>query len=491
MLRQYATSKAYITKTSLAFDLDDEMIQDATRLIEFSFWKTTIVSSGLPGSIDRTWTAQQLPNPFKTGDHVLITKIDKLHSRLLLFIEDYLTKATAIFPPRQYLCLPNLSSTQGHLMFKNETVCPRFDAAHLTNQERRRLLRAFLRHELICKISFPTINIQSYLDLRPLLRYGGRTFHHSELEAIECVRTYLMSLYGAIFAQCGDFWLPDIPEGTLSAGGTGLLYPDNLYVDDGLYSFDMRSRVSSFRACFGLDLVTSLIRCATSGGHGRDRLKFWFQSPSTALWVGFRWPSYTIPCQHAQCIPRDGLDHDFDHMSDSELRRLTLLYQYQLPKHMPNGVVNTQCHYPKYIPVAADDMRHQEGSGMYQKLSSRIVKGLDIHRNMYRQRAWVFLDDDRLYPSSGPAPHFPTSDEMMEQSADTATNMEWFTDPHRTRARHRSQKFHQERCPGGNDEQQIDEAQESRLGVESEILLPGMGGVTEELYFGRLPPFWR
>ncbi|KAL6416091.1 hypothetical protein AUP68_00303 [Ilyonectria robusta] len=267
MLQQYITSKVYITKTSLAFDLDDEMIQDAARIIQFPSWETTIVSSKIPSSCRLSWTAEQLPNPFKTGDHGLITKIDKLHSQLLLFIEDYLTKATAIFPPRQYLCLPDLSSTQGHLMFKNETVCPRFDAAHLTTQERRRLLRAFLRHELICKTSSPK------LDSGPLLRYGGKKFHHSELEAIGCVHEYLKSLYGAIVAQCGDFWLPDIPEGTLSARGTGLLYPDNLYVDAEVYASDMRSRVSSWCACSGFDLVTSLIRTATSGGHGRDRLK--------------------------------------------------------------------------------------------------------------------------------------------------------------------------------------------------------------------------
>ncbi|KAH7007513.1 hypothetical protein EDB80DRAFT_842930, partial [Ilyonectria destructans] len=441
MLQQYITSKVYITKTSLAFDLDDEMIQDATRIIQFPSWKTTIVSSKIPSSYRLLWTAEQLPNPFKTEDHGLITQIDKLHSRLLLFIEDYLTKATAIFPPRQYLCLPDLSSTQGHLMFKNETVCPRFDAAHLTNQERRRLLRAFLRHELICKTNISSTYKESELDLGPLLRYGGQKFHHSELEAIGCVHEYLKSLYGAIVAQCGDFWLPDIPEGTLSARNTGLLYPDNLYVDAESYASDMRSRVSSSWARFGFDLVTSLIRTATSGGHGRDRLKLRFKNPPTTRWVRSYWPSYS--CQHSECTY-----------------------------------------------VNSEDIRHQEGSGMYQILSSRIVKRLDLQRVIYRQRAWVFLDDDRLYPSSGLAPHFPTSDEMMEQSTDTATNEEWFADPRRARARHRSQTFHQERCPSGNDEQKVNEPQESILGAESLIIRPGIGGVTEETYFADLPPFW-
>ncbi|KAL6416092.1 hypothetical protein AUP68_00304 [Ilyonectria robusta] len=80
---------------------------------------------------------------------------------------------------------------------------------------------------------------------------------------------------------------------------------------------------------------------------------------------------------------------------------------------------------------------------------------------------------------------------MMEQSTDTATNEEWFADPQGTRARHRSQIFHQEQSPSGNDDQEIDEAQDSRLGTESEIRLSGIDSVTEESYFADLPPFWR
>lgn len=150
MLQQYIASKLYIIRSSLVTDLDDDMIQDAMRIILFPVWKINVLPLDSSDDISPSWPAQQLPNPFKIQDYGLIEKIDKLHSRLLLFIEDYLTKATATYPPREYLCLPHLSSNQ--LVFKDQTVCLRFDAVVLTTQERRRILKAFLRYELICKL---------------------------------------------------------------------------------------------------------------------------------------------------------------------------------------------------------------------------------------------------------------------------------------------------------------------------------------------------
>ncbi|KAM5346300.1 hypothetical protein ACJ41O_009305 [Fusarium nematophilum] len=236
MLEQYVTSKTYIMKKLLATDLDEDMMQDAMAIILFPWRNTSSNYSSLARTHLGSWAAHKLPNPIKENDGRLIDELGKLHSRLLLFIEDYLTKATAIFPPREYLCLPDLSPTRSELMFKGRPVNTRFDAGDLTEPERKRLLRAFLRYECFCKMHYTGIKHGDSWDEKPLYRYGPKEFHESECEAIQCVFTYVESLYGAMFAQCSDSWLPDIPASSLCSDATGLLrtgllHPDNLYVN--------------------------------------------------------------------------------------------------------------------------------------------------------------------------------------------------------------------------------------------------------------------
>lgn len=86
MLQQYITSKLYIIKLSLATDIDDDMIQDAMRIILFPVWNINILPLEPGGNMSPSWLAQQLSNSFKKRG--LLENIDKLHSRLLLFIED-------------------------------------------------------------------------------------------------------------------------------------------------------------------------------------------------------------------------------------------------------------------------------------------------------------------------------------------------------------------------------------------------------------------
>ncbi|KAI5458480.1 hypothetical protein BGZ63DRAFT_362772 [Mariannaea sp. PMI_226] len=419
MLQQYIISKAYIIKTSLASDLDEEMAQDATRLIQFASWKSKIVPFRVSGSYYRSWTAGELPNPFSVEDNELIAEIDRLHSRLLLFIEDYLTKATAIFPPRDYLCLPDLSSIRGYLIFKDRTICPRFDVALLSFQERRRLFRAFLRHEIICKTRYA----KARLGWGPLREYGGQVFNHPEREAIECVCEYLRSLYGAMFAQCGNSWFPEIPDGNLSSRNTGLIYPDNVYFDANIYASDMCSGVSASAACFGLDLATILLRYATYGPRGRDCLKLWFKSLPEGERLGYRW----------------------------RVRWGSL--EYGDPTH-----------------GGPEDARHQEDSGMYQVLFQLIEEDSGLVQDIYRQRAWVFLDDARAYPPSSLVLHFPTSDELDELEAQRSTvgcdDRSLYLYPGLTRAQHRSQEWHEKRRLIADDDQWASHSSDSDLDTE-------------------------
>ncbi|KAI8714870.1 hypothetical protein NCS52_01207900 [Fusarium sp. LHS14.1] len=360
MLRQYITSKTYITRTLVTLDFDDQMIQDAMGIILLPPPDRRSRYSKVLRRHYICWAENQFPNPFKTRDGDLTDKLYKLQARLLLFIEGYLTKATAIFPPREYLCLPDLSPNGTHLMFKGETVSPRFNAAQLTDAERKRLLAAFLRYELMCVIR----------------------------------HQYVRSLYAAMFAQCSNSWLPDIPVGSPYSYSTGLLYPDTLYVNACVYASDMGlppnealHQISIEAAGFGL--VAVLLRSSMAGQDGRDHLWSWFKRFF----------------ENRRMISRSSIT--------------SLHYGYG---DFDTGEVRDTPH---------------ENSGMYQMLCSRFTTNLSLHSDICRQRAWAFFDDDRFYPSSGAGPHFPDPEEMGEQWGSTEDDVEWFSDPKQVRARHR------------------------------------------------------
>lgn len=134
MLAQSNMSIGYITKKLLASDFDDGMIQDAMAIVLFPSRSAADFDASARNHC-LFWARQQFSNPFcqplESQNRDLIKNISKLHQGLMFFIEDYLTKDTAVFPPREYLCLP--SRTEHHLMLKGRAVCSRFNAANLTS----------------------------------------------------------------------------------------------------------------------------------------------------------------------------------------------------------------------------------------------------------------------------------------------------------------------------------------------------------------------
>lgn len=218
-------------------------------------------------------------------------------------------------------------------------------------------MRTFLRYELICKLyRLRRKEPKRQRNLEPLLECGGQIFKPSEREAIRCAHRYLQSLYGALNAQYGDSWLPIIPKGTLySFEPTGLLYPDNLYVNEVCGSdFEL---FPPHLACFGFNLATTLIRSATSGQRNRDHLGQWFCDTRT---------------------------------------------------------FSTTNKYPDWILSSSRDVYCPNRPGLYQELYPRLTHDQPLQQEIYRQWAWVFLDDARF--SFGSSPHFPTSDELDNQS---------------------------------------------------------------------------
>ncbi|KAJ4129132.1 hypothetical protein NW768_007665 [Fusarium equiseti] len=78
--------------------------------------------------------------------------VHRLVSRIIIFIEDYLSKATSRFPPRAYMSLPDLSWGTGSKFRGRSLDTKLVPFTTLRRSERYRLLRAFVRYELVCKI---------------------------------------------------------------------------------------------------------------------------------------------------------------------------------------------------------------------------------------------------------------------------------------------------------------------------------------------------
>ncbi|KAK8057349.1 hypothetical protein PG996_011286 [Apiospora saccharicola] len=450
MLKQYIASKESITRAQLASDLDEEMVQDAMAIILFpSRMYPVNPSAGLvQGHLFASWASKRLPNPLRkpaeSQNARLIRDLGRLHGRLLLFIEDYLTKATAVFPPREYVCLPALSPTQTHLTFTGTQVSPIFDVAHLTDGERNRLLKAFLRHHLMSLVYRHRDwhdNVR-HCYRTELYQYGGRDFQPFEQEAIFCVRAYLESLYGTLFAQCSDSWLPELAPNSTSLSPHGLQYPDNLYFNPQSYASDFGVnsddlKIVSEMAGFGLDLAWAFLRPAIAGRQGQDQLRSWFKKICKDRWrARFAWKS-----------PKD--------LSPA----VRILGSYQ---------------------------DRQRGPGMYRILYSRIESGHHLQRRMYRQRAWVFFDDARFYPSAFGKPHFPTPYDLDQERYEAGLDEGYLKNPARARALGRSQKWHDEQCGVSPDVGKMETAQTPEPGKECNAPLP-------EVVDGRFRisrPFW-
>ncbi|KFA76489.1 hypothetical protein S40288_01558 [Stachybotrys chartarum IBT 40288] len=410
MLQQYVTHKSYITQAILGSDLDGDMVQDAMCILLFPRGDPNAPGLSCPAHdvlVERhlvAWAAQRLPNPLQTPNNSkLLYQLERLHSRLILFIEDYLTKATAVFPPRAYLCLPD-RSVQSHLAFKGRRIATRCDATLLTSEERIRFLRAFLLFELMCKDSRVRWHqyFSEWLDERPSYKCRNRMHKPSEREAIRCVHSYVKSLYAALFAHAvDDAWLPDIPP-RCSTYATGLLYPDSFHVSSDFYAHDMdQGRDFSWAlgklARLGLDPVATFTQAATLGRQGRERLRdcLWGFSKKRQVFV-------------ASTGPFRG-------------------------------------HSSLYLGERSEDEKTQfdeQGPGLYTMLHPRTARFRGVQREIYRQRAWAFLDDDRLYPAASPLPPLPTWDELGEQCDKNQHVEGWFEEPSQTRALRRSQKWH-------------------------------------------------
>lgn len=310
LFRQNGTTKVQLSRHYIGKDLDNNLIQDALAIIMFlrtapeiseDEWVAIVEAYlhewGAKGFLDSTQLA--------SFDMVRLLQLESVCSRLRLYMEDYLYKASHQYLPRAYRWLPRWSHPdfphepahdQSHS--SSSTGSKSFDLDSLTRVQRRQLFQAFLRYELLCKIYGPIggisrpdgrildeVNPFRYWNWRVLYKYEKKEPEQSALQLLPCVREYVLTLYGALVADQAQAYVPffdfdfDFDEDDSSFlfenapwRGVGP-FPDYLSNShspwgrrDGFES-GWSDPIVSLMASTGFDLLTGILTSASSSFH--------------------------------------------------------------------------------------------------------------------------------------------------------------------------------------------------------------------------------
>ncbi|KAJ4311428.1 hypothetical protein N0V84_010450 [Fusarium piperis] len=219
------------------------------------------------------WSRSKFPNPLVTEDKKSLVKLGGLFRRLHKYMSDYMAKATSPSVPRAYLCLDNVSRGRSRSRYTHEP----FNLNQLNYSEKKRLLQAFLRYELFCRVEHPrTKKEDEKKRTRFLASKGGNRLNKCELEGIRCVHEYARSLYGALLAHCSGVLRPE-PEVQFASR------PSHWHFNADLYGADLElpgiyTRNTPMLADYGFKLISSLIHVATQGERGRQKIIKWFKT---------------------------------------------------------------------------------------------------------------------------------------------------------------------------------------------------------------------
>ncbi|KAI0155220.1 hypothetical protein GGR57DRAFT_92359 [Xylariaceae sp. FL1272] len=364
-------------------DFDDDMLNDAIAILRFPVHRVSTVR-WLPRSdheemwvnrwFAKAWNGEVTPKTIEVMPSQ--DEINQLSRRILVFADDYLTKATAACPVGESWCLPHPGR---YLTFRDRAVCVRLDSTQCDQAERRRLLGAFLRYEVIRKFRPSHNGIEDLLHYREssgeLLTSRLRPW---EKQAIACVEEYLKYLYRAVVIQCGNSELPQVPPArhiseVFDSTEWGNLIsepPPEEYYDRRSISFlDLSlnsSELCRSLACFGLKLASIVVEGVTTGQYGRSTITKWLKT-----------------CANDRTF-RSGRVPDLG----------LIMFPFHDYRDDPN--------------------LYRDCSGLYRRLFPRIGNMQWYYQRkfleLYRSRAWVFLDDARLFKLKREGPHFPAED---------------------------------------------------------------------------------
>ncbi|CAG1982563.1 unnamed protein product [Fusarium graminearum] len=377
----------------LADDVTGKIEKDALAIIEFSnrdgdfYWQ--ICRHGF--QLKDMWFPEW-PDPPTRGD---LRQLHRFLSRIITFIEDYVSKATSEYPPRAYLGLPDLET--GNTRFRGnllDTRMVRF--INLTCDERYRLLRHFVRYEFLCKLhNDDYIGEIAPRRFRKFNKFGAR----NELDArlLLSVHKYYVSLYGALFAHVGDAWLPPVPRCSSAQGVTNdsaphyrpLMYPDNLLFDADEYMAQIHcydTELLDAMAGHGLDLLTRVLRRSkTETEEGKTCVK--------AMLNAYKNPEdeYTGPW----------IKMYYEERGDEALFAYPELITPSTVFPEPLSESSLQC----LNAFVYSDFWHDSNAEL-----SHVSHRLQVE--IWTQRGWGWFDDERLY--SNPFFHFPTIEHLFD-----------------------------------------------------------------------------
>ncbi|KAI1044231.1 hypothetical protein LB505_008633 [Fusarium chuoi] len=351
------------------------IVRDALRIIDISD-KT---SAKIYEESD-IWKTMELPENFTTKQ---IQTLWRFFIRMFAFIEDYVSKATSVYPPRAYLGVPDIIGGSGSYFKERRLETNVIDFTSLTCAEQHRFLSAFVRYELLCKIFYP--RSMSYEEQLVITRKLGAMCQKSKWKILLSVHEYYKAVYGALFAHGANSWLPDIPQQYKTdqspptmTSEYGLLFPDDTCFDARAYETDMDKAgrgLAKVLPCFGLDCLTQILACLRKETWHDSMIRKWLR---------------TLPISHFHAWT-SLLSGGFpDSLPDMDFR------SYDRPR------TDRQGQGGPVITFRPGDWRHD------------VLKCIQLVT--YRQRAWGLFDDDRLYPRH--TNHFPTFSELHQMESE-------------------------------------------------------------------------
>ncbi|CAG7562034.1 unnamed protein product [Fusarium equiseti] len=378
MLSHYSANKPALLRKFIVNLIhtgnNDNLLQDALGILGFDATKTD--DQATKRHFDR-YTAKELLNPLdlpeSERDDATIANLHRLFSRLGMFIEDYMGKATASDPVLEYLRHPPA------VTYTNTKKSVTLD--DLPSLERYRLFRAFLKYEVLCKVFDPRL-----VDLMPKSEWDEKSrasWKHIDsrlYESIHCVNEYVKASFGGLFARLA--WAQKRhPDSFFDwSNDKGLLYPDNMAVSSFTYYRDVLrnpvyERVQKWSDARGFDLLAHLITHMGKSPHNSPTLLHWLCSLSVeirdrmgeGIWGGFLENQQALHPEPSE--PRGGLS----------LLLVSRIYESEDPGDEGENKAT-------FSTIGPHRFEYRQ-------------------RKIYRQRAWMFCDSARFYPPFDS--HFP------------------------------------------------------------------------------------
>ncbi|KAI0157265.1 hypothetical protein GGR57DRAFT_61732 [Xylariaceae sp. FL1272] len=378
MWRQARYSHYKLDKVFLCRDFSPRLLQIATAVVHFPKRDTAWRRHEQVDEYLELWAAGSLPDPFAKKNQDILAQVIQLYRRIRILAQDYIAKATS--KPQTYpYRLPNLET---------EAMTGVFDMRDLRPMEKERLFNAFLRYELLCKIYQPESNEYEFRrhahhpkgflyflaewDWQVLDIYEECESAPWDIEALVCIHEYIGSLYTAMVPSYMSTYAcePPVCAGKCSSWLECAIPDPESAPSDNVQS---SSAIESVHNCGHLRMYD---------------MSFYRPSAITALAAS----GLTRLCKSLAGL-QEGKKLNFKTLAE---KRYNIL-----PRHIAeidaDLVVYSRSendegpHEPNAWRVHHSELPHEVES---TNAATRLRLGI------YRQRAWVFFDDDRFHANS-------------------------------------------------------------------------------------------